>query len=103
VAGGACGGPSFRANKGTLFAIPFDLERLEMRGTAVLVLDDVAYAGGPTGAAQFAFSPSGTLVCRKGAGFAPMTIQWLDSAGKKQPLLHKPGVYSFPCLSPDGK
>jgi serine/threonine-protein kinase len=31
------------------------------------------------------------------------TIQWLDSAGKKQPLLDKPGVYSNPRLSPDGK
>ena len=30
-------------NKGTLFAIPFDVDRLETRGTAVPVLDDVAY------------------------------------------------------------
>jgi serine/threonine-protein kinase len=31
------------------------------------------------------------------------TIQGLDSAGKKQPLLDKPGVYGYPRLSPDGK
>ena len=93
------------ANRGTLFAVPFDLERLETRGTAVPVLDDVAYAVGTTGAAQFAFSPSGTLVYRKGIGAASAmtTVQWLDSAGKKQPLLDKPGVYSEPRLSPDGK
>ena len=30
-------------NKATLFAIPFDLDKLETRGTAVPVLDDVAY------------------------------------------------------------
>ncbi len=30
-------------NKETLFAVPFDLDRLEARGTAVPVLDDVAY------------------------------------------------------------
>ena len=30
-------------NKGTLFAIPFDPERLETQGTAVPILDDVAY------------------------------------------------------------
>ena len=30
-------------NKATLFAIPFDLDTLETRGTAVPVLDDVAY------------------------------------------------------------
>jgi len=47
------------ANKGTLFAVPFDLERLETRGTAVPVLDDVAYAtgaGGASLAAQLAVS-----------------------------------------------
>jgi serine/threonine-protein kinase len=84
-------------NKGTLFAILFDLERFETRGTAVPVLDDVA--------GQFAFSPSGALVYRKGVdeASAMRTIQWLDSAGKKQPLLDKPGMYSTPRLSPDGK
>ena len=30
-------------NRGTLFAIPFDPDRLETRGTAVPILDDVAY------------------------------------------------------------
>jgi serine/threonine-protein kinase len=95
------------ANKGTLFAIPFDLERLETRGTALPVLDDVAYATGAGAmlAAQFAFSPSGTLVYRKGIGAASAmtTVQWLDSAGKNQPLLDKPGLYGYPRLSPDGK
>src|SRR5215472_17657588 len=47
-------------NKGTLLAIPFDLERLETRGTAVPVLDDVAYAAGASPSPQFAVSPSGT-------------------------------------------
>ena len=55
------------ANKGTLFAIPFDLDKLETRGTPVPVLDDVMYAANSTGAAQFAFSPSGALVYRKGS------------------------------------
>jgi serine/threonine-protein kinase len=92
-------------NQGTLFAIPFDLERLETRGTAVPVLDDVAYTALATRASQFAFSPSGTLVYRKriGAALAMTTVQWLDSAGKKQPLLDKPGVYFDPRLSLDGK
>jgi serine/threonine-protein kinase len=93
------------SNKGTLFAIPFDLDKLETRGTAVPVLDDVLYAGNGPEAAQFAFSPSGALVYRKGspAASAMSTVQWLDTAGKKQPLLNKPGAYSNPRLSPDGK
>jgi serine/threonine-protein kinase len=92
-------------NKGTLFAIPFDLDKLETRGTAVPVLDDVMYAATRTYAAQFAFSPSGALVYRKGspAASAMSTVQWLDTAGEKQPLLDKPGVYFNPRLSRDGK
>ena len=31
------------------------------------------------------------------------TVQWLDAAGKTQPLLAKPGRYGYPNLSPDGK
>jgi serine/threonine-protein kinase len=94
-------GHLFYTKQGTLFAIPFDLERLETRGTAVLVLDDVAYDL-RTRAPQFGVSPSGTLVYRKGisAASAMTTIQWRDSAGKKQPLWDKPGVYSYPRLSP---
>jgi dipeptidyl aminopeptidase/acylaminoacyl peptidase len=48
-------------NKATLFAIPFDLDALETRGTAVTVLDDVAYAVG-YGVGQFDVSRTGTLV-----------------------------------------
>ena len=32
-----------------------------------------------------------------------VTVQWLDAAGKTQPLLAKPGVYERPRLSPDGE
>jgi len=39
-------------NKSTLFAVPFDLDKLETRGTAFPVLDDVA-SNGMFGAAQF--------------------------------------------------
>jgi Tol biopolymer transport system component len=30
-------------------------------------------------------------------------VQWLDAAGKTQPLLAKPDLYTRPSLSPDGK
>jgi serine/threonine protein kinase len=95
-------------NKETLFAVPFDLDRLEARGTAVPVLDDVAYQA-LSGGAQFDVSRSGTLVYRKGGGStaqAMANIQWLtpsaDGAGKKEPLLSKPGIYISPRFSSDG-
>ena len=90
-------------NKGTLFAVPFDLDELEVRGTPSPVLDQVAYSPG-AGFAQFDFSSSGTLVYKSGgaAGGSLFTAQWLDAAGKTQPLLAKADAYLYPRLSPDG-
>jgi serine/threonine-protein kinase len=96
-------------NKATLFAVPFDLNTLETRGTAVPILDDVAYSAGTNGAAQLTFSsaPSGhgTLVYRRAGATvsAPTTIQWVDATGKKEPLRSKSSLYQYPSVSPDGK
>jgi eukaryotic-like serine/threonine-protein kinase len=89
-------------NNGTLFAVPFDLDTLAVHGTPSPVLEQVAYAPG-SGLAQFDFSRNGTLVYRSGGGTGGLTVQWLDSAGKTQPLVAKPGPYITPRLSPDGQ
>jgi serine/threonine-protein kinase len=51
------------------------------------------------------FAQTGTLVYRKSSGRGPgmLTIQWVDGAGKKEPLLAKPGAYLSFGVSPDGK
>lgn len=94
--------------KGTLFAVAFDPNKLETLGNAVPILDDVATSGSGSGEFDISEEPagSGTLVYRKGegAGRPPMmTVQWLDSTGRKGPLIGKPGDYMAPRLSPDGK
>ena len=91
-------------NVATLFAIPFDLERLETRGTAIPVLDDVGYTA-TLGAGGLDASRSGILVYRRaGANVAASasTLQWVDTAGRKVPLRATPGSYSNVRLSPDG-
>ena len=94
-------------NNGTLFAAPFDPNALELRGAPVPVLDRVAYS--PVwGSARVDISAApgaGTLIYRSGGvgGSKLTTVQWLDSAGKLQPLLAKPGAYTTPRLSPDGR
>ena len=90
-------------NRTTLFAIPFDLETLETRGTAVPVLDDVANDSS-TGSAHFSVTSTGTLVYRRAGvvASADTTLQWIDPAGKREPLLAKPGGYQDLRLSPDG-
>ena len=94
-------------NRGTMFAVPFDLDTLAVRGTPAPLLEQIAYSAA-VGSAQLDFSgaPSGpgTLVYRNGgAGGGFVTVQWLDAAGKTQPLLAKPGFYQRPRVSPDGQ
>jgi serine/threonine-protein kinase len=89
-------------NRGTLFAVPFDLDRLEMRGTPAPILEDVAYTP-VEGFADFAFSQTGTLVYRSGTAGGLVTMQWLESGGRTSPLMAKPGAYDRLVLSPDGK
>ncbi len=90
-------------NRGTLFAVPFDPESLAVRGTPAPVLEQVYYSQS-TGRTQFDVSQQGTLVYRSGSvGGIGLTIQWMDSAGKMQPLLAKPDAYQSARLSPDGQ
>jgi serine/threonine-protein kinase len=87
---------------GALFALPFDIEKLEVRGAPVRILDDVAY-NAQFGSAHFDFSQTGTFVYRsRSAGNGLMTVEWLDNAGKTQRLLDKSDDYLHPRLSPDG-
>ena len=90
-------------NHARLFAIPFDLDKLETRGTAVPVLEDVANER-LIGTGQFDVSRTGTLVYRRTDGGSSVlsTVEWVYPSGKKEPLRAKPGVYQSPSLSPDG-
>ena len=89
-------------NRATLFAVPFDVDRLEVRGTPTPVLTHVSYSA-TSGFAQLDFSRTGTLVYLSGEGSGGLTVQWLDATGKTQPLLAKSDAYARPSLSPDGK
>ncbi len=87
-------------SKGTLYAVPFDLDRLATRGAPVPLLEDVSH-NPISGSARLNFTPGGTLVYWSANDRA--TIQWLDGAGKTEPLWEEPGFYQAPRLSPNGK
>ena len=86
---------------GTLFAVPFKLDTLEVNGVPSPVLEHVSYSSG-NGSAQIDVSRGGTMVYRTSETTGRFTVQWLDSNGMTQPLLAKPGIYGHPSLSPDG-
>jgi serine/threonine-protein kinase len=92
----------FRNN---LFAVPFDLDRLEIAGGPVPLIEDVFRSGGVF-SLQYAVSDSGTLVYVPGTGTASAPVQrtlvWVDRSGKEAPLTAPLNGYFNPRISPDG-
>ncbi len=86
--------------KGTLFAVPFDLDRLELQGAAT-PLEEVS-SNPNVGSAQLDFSRSGILAYRTGGTEGLRTMQWLDSTGKTVSLGIEPAYYTSPRFSQDG-
>jgi serine/threonine-protein kinase len=89
---------------GTLFAAPFDLESLSMRGEAVPIVEGVFQA--PVAAiGNFAISDTGVLAYQPG-GFGQQQqapVMWLAEAGVMSPLRSAPSTFGFPRFSPDGR
>ena len=90
-------------HEGTLFAVPFDLKRLEVTGQPTPILEGVVTAPIFAGA-QFSFSETGNLVYVAGrSGGQDVSIYWMDRESKFTPLRETPGYYDNPAFSPDGK
>jgi len=88
---------------GTLFAVPFDLKRLETTGPPAPILEGVVTAPIFAGA-QFSVSETGNLVYVAGRTVGQyFSIDWMDRNGKFTPLRETPSYYSDPAFSPDGK
>ena len=86
---------------GTLQAVAFDLDRLEVSGSPVPVVEGVAAK--PSGAASFALSDTGALAYVSGpTAVGRRTFVWVDRAGHEEPLPLPARVYASPRLSPDG-
>ena len=90
-----------------LFALPFDLERLEVSGGPVRVVDGLQRApapGGQTGTAHYGVSDQGTLVHLVGGTSTAQarTLVWIDRNGRQEPIPAPPRAYVYPRLSPDG-
>jgi serine/threonine-protein kinase len=84
----------------TLYAVAFDPERLELRGDAVPVQENVARSS--NSAAKYAVSASGALAFVHGGGSTGNVLVWVDREGREEPLGAPPRQYFYPRLSPDG-
>ena len=97
--------------RGTLMAVPFDLEGLEVAGGAVALIADVMQAANTpnesseSGGGQFSVSDSGSLLYVPGGIFPDpqRSIAWVERSGTVQPLALPDKAYLSPRLSPDGR
>ena len=86
----------------TLFAVPFDVDRLEVTGPAMPVLERVA-PNTNNGAAQFAASSTGTLVYVPGQGVgATAILEWMTRDGRTTSLRATPANWRDILFAPDG-
>jgi serine/threonine-protein kinase len=88
-----------RAN--TLWAAPFDLERLTITGPSVPVVENLLTVN-DSGVAGFNVADDGTLIYMPAPPIGDRTLTWVDRKGKADPLPLPPQAYDFPTLSPDG-
>ena len=91
-----------------LFAIPFDLTRLETSGAPVPVIENVARAflpEGNTASGNYDASLDGVLAYVPAAQdpVAQRTLVWVDRQGLEKPVPAEPGPYTQIRLSPEGR
>ena len=82
-----------------LFAVPFDVDSLELRGGPVALVE------GLNNNRQYSVSDSGVLVYVPGGGSLSeeRTVVWVDRDGAAEPIATIPtGDYGRPRISPDG-
>ncbi|MGH9254819.1 MAG: protein kinase domain-containing protein [Vicinamibacterales bacterium] len=84
---------------GTLWAVAFDLARLELIGNAVPLVESVAMNA--AGRASFSLARNGTLVYRQ-AQSVRRTLAWMNRQGREEAIAVPPRAYSSLTLSPDG-
>ena len=89
-------------HEGTLFAVPFDPDTLEVSGSAAPIVQGIT-ASVSSGGAQFTFANDGTLAYVSGElGVPEYPAIWVDRNGQVTKLWETPASYANPRLSPDG-
>ena len=87
----------------TVRAVRFDLDRLEVTGGPVAVVDEVLTK--QSGVADFSLSANGSLVYVSGTAAAgdTRTLVWVDRDGREEAVPAPPAPYASPRISPDGR
>jgi Tol biopolymer transport system component len=93
-----------RARTGTLMAAPFDLERLEVTGDSVPILEGVRQSSlGSLSTVDYVFSRSGTLAYVPAPEEIERGLVWVDRKGTETLVSEEKRNYRVPRVSPDGQ
>jgi Tol biopolymer transport system component len=95
------GGYLVYVHERTLYGVPFDVKREEVRGTPTPLIEHLR-TNLRGGNGQYDFSQTGTLMYLSGKSSEETPILWLDRNGKSELAVAAPGLYFSPRLSPDG-
>ena len=86
----------FLANNNNLFVVPFNIDKLEVTGGSVPIIEGVL---------RFAVANNGTLIYLPGSERADANNQrilvWVDRKGNEEPVEAPPNFYKYPNISPD--
>ncbi len=87
----------------SLYAVAFDLDKLQVHGTPIAVVQGI-HAQPGSGFALYSFSGAGDLVYVPGSGHSEnRLLVWVDGKGTVESLPAPPRSYSNPAISPDGR
>jgi serine/threonine-protein kinase len=86
--------------EGSMWAAPFDLDRLTLSAPPIPLLDGVENTDGTV--FHFAVAEDGSLVYLPTAAADPVQLVWIDRTGKETPAGLEPRQYTRFSLSPDG-
>ena len=87
---------------GALLAVPFDVSRLEVKGSPVTVLEGVL-SDAQTGAVHYSVSDVGSVVYVEGEVWVPENkVVWVDPVGETETVLTERRPVWNAAVSPDG-
>jgi Tol biopolymer transport system component len=97
------GGPGylFFVRQNTLMSQPFDAGKLELRGEAVPLAEQIGSVNLHYG--DFSVSANGVLGYKSGRNLSDAQLTWYDRHGKQLGLVGGPGLYGNVAISPDEK
>ena len=88
------------ARAASLWAVPFDTDRLTVFGEPTPMVEGVQVSAG--GWAHYTLADDGTLIYRPAGGGLRRSLAWVDRDGAQEPINVPPRAYTYARLSPDG-